>query len=96
MEATISYFKQLFELQRQIPLVSPHAGIAVLKHSAQLRLMIAASVPSQQRRVHSFHGAKREADRGCGFAKLAANCDNSTTVRAKMQQSVPKVSQIGR
>jgi len=29
-------------------------------------------------------------------AKLAANCDNSTTVRTKMQQSVPKVSQIGR
>ena len=29
-------------------------------------------------------------------AKLAANCDNSTTVRTKMQQSVPKLSQIGR
>lgn len=29
-------------------------------------------------------------------AKLAANCDNFTTVRTKMQQSVPKVSQIGR
>ena len=29
-------------------------------------------------------------------AKLAANCDNSTTVRTKRQQSAPKVSQIGR
>jgi hypothetical protein len=29
-------------------------------------------------------------------AKLAGNCDNSTTVRTKMQQSVPRVSQIGR
>jgi len=28
-------------------------------------------------------------------AKLAANCDNSTTVRTQMQQSVPRVSQIG-
>jgi site-specific recombinase XerD len=29
-------------------------------------------------------------------AKLAADCDNSVTVRSKMQQLIPKVSQIGR
>jgi integrase len=29
-------------------------------------------------------------------AKLAANCDNSVTVRPKVQQLIPKVSQIGR
>jgi hypothetical protein len=31
-----------------------------------------------------------------GVAKLAANCDNSVTVRPKEQQLIPKVSQIGR
>lgn len=29
-------------------------------------------------------------------AKLAANCDKSVTVRPKMQQLIPKVSQINR
>jgi len=29
-------------------------------------------------------------------AKLAADCDNSVTVRPKLQQLIPKVSQIGR
>jgi integrase len=29
-------------------------------------------------------------------ANLAADCDNSVTVRPKVQQLIPKVSQIGR
>jgi hypothetical protein len=43
------------------------------------------------RHLHPNLEAKMQA-----VAKLAANCDKSVTVRTKVQQLIPKVSQSGR
>ena len=50
-----------------------------------------SSVPVTMRYLHPNLEAKVQA-----VAKLAADCDNSVTVRPKVQQLISKGSQIGR
>jgi hypothetical protein len=59
--------------------------------NARPRLMGHSTVLVTMRYLHPNREAKVQA-----VAKLAANCDNSFTVRTKVQQLVPKVSQSGR